>query len=116
MTPTTTTPIWDNIVRLRRLKENTLGAYTIVERRYKELEELHSRFDLLRGCIHTSFFTDFSLATNVTMLQDMRGSPLYDCGKIVVRLRRKICKAENKIDPAVDRAKVFLQEYLDLKV
>jgi hypothetical protein len=115
MATNTQIPTWDNRRRLLVLEKSVLEAGECVERRYERLEELHCRFDLLRGCIRTSFFTDFSLQQNVTMLKDMRVQPLYDFGKVVVRLQRKIGDVGEKIDPAVYRVKALLREFHALK-
>jgi hypothetical protein len=99
MATNTTTPTCDD--RRRRLlvlEKSMVEAGECVEWRYDRLEELHCRFDLLRGCIRTSFFTEFSLQQNVTMLKDMRVQPLYDSGKVVVRLQRKIRDEGQKVE------------------
>jgi hypothetical protein len=106
---------FDSHVRLAGLERSVREAGDDVKERFEKLERFHQRFLLLRGRRTTTFFTDLTLRQNVTLLKDMEGSALHDRCLEVVVLQRKIRYCEKKIEPAVDRAKVLLQEYLELK-
>jgi hypothetical protein len=103
-------------VRLAELERSVREAGDDVKERYEKLGRIHQRFFRLRGCVRTSVFTGFTLQQNLTMLGDMRDlSPLHEACRDVVVLQRKNRCFQKKIDPAVARAKVLLEEYLELK-